>query len=389
MRYSDKFELTEEEIVIDDDLKKSLSPSTPYRMEKARQRVESPLAGAIEKLAATRLATQKKRLLSLLARKLTKADGDPISDKDLYDALADADFPDGLDGVYGKAVKEGGDLQAAQLRVGWREEDPDVQKFIRSRRSNLETVMDEATAKEVKRALAQGRLENETEKELIQRLEGLGIFGKARAQRIARTEAHLAVMTGSFEVAKQNGITHKQWLSSLDERTRETHLEANGQTVEIDEPFQVGDAEGMFPGDPELPPEENINCRCTLLYHRRNEDEPDLADELEINLEDEEDDDLEDIIRSAIRSLPKGQTIGIDPDDLDNLGIKRIRGKGASYDPDERVARIGPDAPRAQVQDVVREHIVASAVTPSDAAGFINQLRAAKLPEPSSGSDAA
>jgi SPP1 gp7 family putative phage head morphogenesis protein len=696
-------------------------PSTPYRMEKARLGVEAPISRAIEALAADRLASQRKRVLALLMRKLRKADSDPaddpgISDEELFDALADTPLPDSFDKQFGAAVTQGGDLQASQMKVNWREEDPDVQKFIRERKSNLEKVMDEATATEVKRALAQGRLESETEKELIERLEGLGIFGKARAQRIARTESHLAVMKGAHEAMVQNGVTHRQWLASLDERTRPAHLEANGQVVAIDEPYIVDNEELMFPGDPEgspgniinciLPgnkvwgeflgaskafysgkaveivtrrgerltltvnhpvltvnglvsagalkkcdrllrycgdfnalslrdpdqknspvPVEDIfnalardsrprnvmvgdlefhgdaqgfeakvsvvsanralrsdlmsclqeellklplietssrpcsfhsdgasqpnrkrfllallpssspctvtlpldessietefvpfesldlahrpdpdtsfkrpcprpssinaclflyllkrcalsvkpddflkdslrarfpviaidsqlnavlqelvpqrlsfnfgsfrklierypgfvetdeilyvrhfdysghvydletvsgliinekgitysNCRCTELVRRDIETTDTLGDELELNWEDDEtDEDIEEKIREAVRKLPRGQTAGLDPKDVDSLGVKKIRGRGVDYDPDEGLIRIGSKAPLQQIQNAVRQHLVATEVSPSDARGFINQLRAAKLPEPTSGTE--
>ena len=46
---------------------------------------------------------------------------------------------------------------------------------------------------------------------------------------------------------------------------RETHAAAEKQTVGIDEPFIVGGAELMFPGDPAGPPEEVINCHCVQI----------------------------------------------------------------------------------------------------------------------------
>lgn len=62
------------------------------------------------------------------------------------------------------------------------------------------------------------------------------------------------------------GITiTKTWVATLDDVTRETHAEADGQEVSIDEPFSVGGDELMFPGD-DGSPEETINCRCTLVY---------------------------------------------------------------------------------------------------------------------------
>jgi SPP1 gp7 family putative phage head morphogenesis protein len=88
-----------------------------------------------------------------------------------------------------------------------------------------------------------------------------------RAEMIARTETHGAANYGSQEAAKQTGLPlSREWLAAADDRTRETHREANGQVVGMDEKFKVGDAELMFPGDPEGPGEEVINCRCAVGY---------------------------------------------------------------------------------------------------------------------------
>lgn len=91
-----------------------------------------------------------------------------------------------------------------------------------------------------------------------------------RANVIARTETHGAANYGSQEAAKQTGLPmQKEWLAADDERTRETHREADGKKESMDGKFSVGNAELAFPGDPEGGadyPEEVINCRCTLAY---------------------------------------------------------------------------------------------------------------------------
>lgn len=92
-----------------------------------------------------------------------------------------------------------------------------------------------------------------------------------RARTIARTETHTAGMVGqndAMEAASEElGITmDKVWIASDDERTRETHLAADGQTVAMSEVFTVGESSLSFPGDPSGPPEEIINCRCVVGY---------------------------------------------------------------------------------------------------------------------------
>lgn len=92
-----------------------------------------------------------------------------------------------------------------------------------------------------------------------------------RARTVARTETLAAVNAGVFRAAEldaeQRGdpAPFKQWLSTLDKRTRPTHVEADRQRTLMREPFRVGGARLMFPGDPTGPAQEVINCRCSLL----------------------------------------------------------------------------------------------------------------------------
>jgi SPP1 gp7 family putative phage head morphogenesis protein len=93
-----------------------------------------------------------------------------------------------------------------------------------------------------------------------------------RATMIARTEAIGALNAArleSFRQAAQDepGVTfEKVWVATVgDGRTRPSHVAADGQRVPVDQPFIVGGFPAMFPGDPSLPPELGINCRCTML----------------------------------------------------------------------------------------------------------------------------
>lgn len=88
-----------------------------------------------------------------------------------------------------------------------------------------------------------------------------------RAQMIARTETNRMVSQGTVEAAKDMGFKKKMWVSTLDNKCRDSHRAANGQTVDIDEPFDVGEAQLNYPGDSSLGagPEEICNCRCGLV----------------------------------------------------------------------------------------------------------------------------
>ena len=91
-----------------------------------------------------------------------------------------------------------------------------------------------------------------------------------RATVIARTETIGALNAGradAFRVVAEDSDEplFNFWLATEDSRTRHTHREAEGQRVPVGTPFQVGGHELRFPGDPSGPPQEVIQCRCTML----------------------------------------------------------------------------------------------------------------------------
>ena len=92
-----------------------------------------------------------------------------------------------------------------------------------------------------------------------------------RARVVARTETMGAVNAGVFRAAQldaeQRGdpAPFKMWLATEDSRTRPTHRAADKQRTLLSEPFIVGGARLMFPGDPTGPADEVIQCRCTML----------------------------------------------------------------------------------------------------------------------------
>jgi len=94
------------------------------------------------------------------------------------------------------------------------------------------------------------------------------IWESYRTERIARTETIRASNAGSRELFQEWGVQKHEWLSTKDDRTRTydntdgkyDHLEADGQVVNIDEPFTVSGESLMFPGDPAGDPGNTINC---------------------------------------------------------------------------------------------------------------------------------
>lgn len=68
--------------------------------------------------------------------------------------------------------------------------------------------------------------------------------------------------------AIDQGKTTKTWDSVNDNKVRDTHEEAHGQTVGIFDLFTVGESVMLFPGDSENGAEDKelINCRCSVSY---------------------------------------------------------------------------------------------------------------------------
>ena len=93
-------------------------------------------------------------------------------------------------------------------------------------------------------------------------------MNKASATRNARTAMIGAQNAGrqqAYERAAAMGIkVKKEWIATLDGRTRHSHGMADGQQVEINGKFKVGASELRFPGDPQGASEEVYNCRCTM-----------------------------------------------------------------------------------------------------------------------------
>ncbi len=88
-----------------------------------------------------------------------------------------------------------------------------------------------------------------------------GTIGRTRALVIARTEVHAASQAAAQEAQLALDLPAKrEWITAQDNRTRDTHREADRQIRDQDKPFDVGGAKLRYPGDPNGPAAEVINC---------------------------------------------------------------------------------------------------------------------------------
>ena len=95
---------------------------------------------------------------------------------------------------------------------------------------------------------------------------------KHRAEVIGRTEALRAVHQGNEELYRQaiaDGLIdardiERTWRTRLDTRERKTHRYLNGEKRDWGEVWQTVNGSLRYPGDPEAPAVETIQCRCAL-----------------------------------------------------------------------------------------------------------------------------
>ena len=84
-----------------------------------------------------------------------------------------------------------------------------------------------------------------------------------RAARTAMTSAENAGRIDAYKRAESVGVKmQKEWMATLDDRTRRSHRRLDGERVGVDEKFSNG---LRYPGDPSGSAEEVYNCRCTIV----------------------------------------------------------------------------------------------------------------------------
>jgi hypothetical protein len=144
--------------------------------------------------------------------------------------------------------------------------------WIKNEAAEMVTAVGNTTKKKIGQAIEFGFSESMTgaavANEIVSRTGGA--IAKQRAITISRTETHKAASFGSQAAAESTGIPMKKvWISAEDERTRETHLEADStyhaDPIALKESFIVGGDSMIQPGMGS-DPAESVNCRCVVGY---------------------------------------------------------------------------------------------------------------------------
>lgn len=176
-------------------------------------------------------------------------------------------------GIYqGAAVVAGrAALDSVGAAIGWTGNNKPTVNALARRSQRFAQSINETTWDALKSSLGQGIADGEGIPKLADRVRDvMGSRIRSSGETIARTEIH-----GTFETtgrlairdaADELGLRYlKEWVSAMDDRVRDDHADAHGQTVGIDEEFDVGGARGMAPGEMGEA-DQDINCRCTSKY---------------------------------------------------------------------------------------------------------------------------
>jgi SPP1 gp7 family putative phage head morphogenesis protein len=115
-------------------------------------------------------------------------------------------------------------------------------------------------------AITQGVLQGESMDKVARRVRSVADMDYRAAMRTARTAMTSAQNAGrvdAYRRAEGMGIhVRKQWLATLDGRTRHSHRQLDGEVAGMGESFSNGLS---YPGDPSGTGSEVYNCRCTLV----------------------------------------------------------------------------------------------------------------------------
>lgn len=129
-------------------------------------------------------------------------------------------------------------------------------------------------------ALQEGLDAGEGTDELAGRVKGVfNDLADFEARRIAQTETNMAYNDARHVAMEDAGIGYKAWLSSHGPNVRPAHAAAEQATIDnpipLDQPFEVGGEQLMYPGDDSLGASAGniINCQCIQLAAQKVEED--------------------------------------------------------------------------------------------------------------------
>ncbi len=173
-------------------------------------------------------------------------------------------FLDAIDEVFEFAIEEA--AETVELEIGrslsvYDIQHPQITSYVDTLRTQVRDIPD-SIQKALSETLGEGIEANETVPDLKLRVKATMNAQTKRAESIAQTTSGEAVNGGRYEVMSIEGVAKHEWSSFIDDATRQSHIELDGEVVEIGKPFSNG---LRFPLDPQGPADEVVRCRCVAL----------------------------------------------------------------------------------------------------------------------------
>ncbi|WP_373894454.1 phage minor head protein [Virgibacillus sp. CBA3643] len=135
--------------------------------------------------------------------------------------------------------------------------------FLQRNRDNQQRL-----TRQLREQLTQGLIQGEAYGTVAKRIKGRMDVGASNAMTIARTENHRTRQRGKLESMREGadrGITlKKEWIATIDDKTRDRHGDLDGVQVDVDKPFKIDGMEAEAPslfGNSRM----DINCRCSMI----------------------------------------------------------------------------------------------------------------------------
>lgn len=199
---------------------------------------------------------------------------DLISAKLVNDALVDV-YTQNANYAYYQLEKDTGtglsfDLYDKKAVESLLKDDPDFMPHYEPKTP----IVERWNRQHIQSEMLQGILQGESIPKIAKRMSNVTDMDKNASIRNARTyttSVENQAKMDRYAEAEDAGIPlEKEWMSTLDERTRESHREIDGTRVANDEPFILINHDGttcemMYPADPNGDPEQVYNCRCRIV----------------------------------------------------------------------------------------------------------------------------
>lgn len=177
----------------------------------------------------------------------------------------------------------------------------------------------------IQSVMIQQILQGESIPKMAQRLmEKVYDDDRKAAIRNARTMATSAQNAGRLDAMRRcekKGLHgKKQWIATLDSRTRHAHRQLDGEVVGIDDYFENEFGKIMYPGDMDASPANIWNCRCTMVEVFDEKEAREEARDLSLRNTDK-------LKEMSYEEWKKSKKIENNPIDLPVKKANAIRGK--------------------------------------------------------------